>query len=191
MHGSELLRHGITKAQHMNWSEAWERKREGCRYSYYISETGRRGLWQPESRINQQVVGEKMKKRCAQASMVKQHAKCLSVCTAVNFWDCDVPLYRCGTYGYAVTYSTINQQVVGEKMKFCEFKCNPQGWGDQSYFTFDDSEFLSRRGCKKFWDCDMPLYTLCRRDLWQPESRINQQVVGKKNEETVRTSFHG
>ena len=112
--------------------------------------------------------------------MVKQHAKCLSVCTAVNFWDCDVPLYRCGTYGYAVTYSTINQQVVGEKMKFCEFKCNPQGWGDQSYFTFDDFEFLSRRDCKKFWDCDMPLYTLCRRDLWQPESRINQQVVGEK-----------
>ena len=85
----------------------------------------RRDPWQRKSKINQQVIGEKMKKRCAQASVVKQQGKCLSVCSKLFGQDCDVPLCGGGSWEKLVSYSKINQQVIGEKMKFHVFECNP------------------------------------------------------------------
>ena len=78
--------------------------------------------------------------------------------------DCDVPLCGGGSREKLESYLKINQQVVRRKMKFHEFECNPQGWGDQNYFAFDDMEILRANREKFGQDCDVPLYTLCRRD---------------------------
>ena len=94
--------------------------------------------------------------------------------------DCDVQLYTLCRRDQWQPESKKNQQVVRRKMKFHEFECHPQGWGDQNYFAFDDMEILRANREKFGQDCDVPLYTLCRRDQWQPESRINQQVVRRK-----------